>query len=200
MQPHERILVEGSRQEFLELAAEFDAPAFVRRALYTSECEQALIDQCSLKRQQLLEMSRTRLARLGQLIGGRWERLRPCLLTNVHCSPSYLQQLHDEWRPTLRLPLQVSFADRPIRRALQDLSISFVHFNRKWQRFVDELDLEHINQVRLDYNNYYVLEKACAFRSERLGQAGFQPLRPYTKQDIWTRFTELVDPLAEDNR
>ena len=124
----------------------------MRRALYTSECEQALIDQCSLKSQQLLEMSRTRLARLGQLIGGRWERLHPCLLTNVHCSPSYLQQLHDEWRPTLRLPLQVSFADRPIRRALQDLSISFVHFNRKWQRFVDELDLEHINQVRLDYN------------------------------------------------
>jgi hypothetical protein len=74
---------------------------------------------------------------------------------------------------------------------LRELCESLLHFNQRWQAFLQTVDLTPINHLRDAYNRYYLLEKECALRSARLARQGFRRLDPLTLDELST----LVPPL-----
>lgn len=182
---------EGSRCEFLKYALEFDDLAFVRRAREAHAAWEQVLRQCRARRWTLLEMSRLRLAQLHALVDGGWSRLQPWLFDPQQTK--YLRELFQQWAPRLRAPVWPASSKRELRRAAADLARSFELFNRRWEQRLAQFDLGPVNRVRDGYNRYYVLEKASAFGSESIAQAGFQPLRPLTLDDLWREFPPLQE-------
>ncbi len=160
-----------------EFMAQFDAPAYVRRARRVDEEWEGLLAQCRRQREEWLPMVRVRLATLHGL-AGRWERLLPLLADEEEVES--LRKLHDELRPELRLPVPRTESVWALRRALAELAESLERFNRRWWGYLGTVNLTAVNAARDGYNRWYVLEKECALRSARLARQGFQPLAPLT--------------------
>jgi hypothetical protein len=79
------------------------------------------------------------------------------------------------------------------KAALRQFLESAERFNRKWQAYIDGLDLEPVNKPRRDYNQFYVLEKSCAFASEKIAE-GFEPLALIDCAYLFARFPFLALP------
>lgn len=162
---------EGSRSEFLKFLAELgEEPAFIARARAPEFALDVLLHACEAKRGELLEWPTFHLSVLAHQIGGDWSRLS-CLLAEPE-SVTILEALHATLRTNK--PVQTTWlaSDRvALRRFLE----SAERFNRNWRAYLAELDLEPVNKPRRDFNQYYVIEKACALGSERFTE-GFEPL------------------------
>lgn len=186
---------DSERQEFLRFAAEFDAPAFIRRAQATTAATEGLFERCEAARDEMLALPKTKLAMLAAVIDRKWSTLTPSLFAGTEAESTgatrwtaeYLESLYDQWKPTLRVHVESSESPRLVKKAVSELEIAFQRFNKRWQQHIDALDLVPVNQIRTDYNNYYVVEKACAFDSERIGRDGFEPLEPITREQILER-------------
>ena len=187
---------EGSRQEFLELLGQLGDPAFVRRARMVEDVERGLINQCRVARNELLELPKMRIGRLAALIDHDWQRLG-IFLSNAS-SADDLQNLHDTWSPELKLPVQPTNSSKKIVQALKELIASFEYFNKRWSKYLDQVSFDGINQIRDEYNQYYVIEKACAFQSDKIGQLGFQELRPYSVDELLGQLPLLSIPELAD--
>jgi hypothetical protein len=165
-------------QQFL---AQYDAPAYVRRARQVQEAFDLLLNRCQRQRDEWLYMSRLRFGTLRELAGD-WAQLRPWLADEDQVSIlEHLQALLD---PQLRLPVARTLSPRVLRHALYELKDSLEHFNRRWQRFLSTVDLTEVNALREDYNRYFLLEKECALRSPRLARQGFSRLEPLTPGEL----------------
>ena len=180
---------EGSRGEFLKLLAEFgEEPAFLARARAPQIALDALLQACETKRNDLLKWPNLHLAVLAQQIGRDWSRLGPFLvdpasvaiLEAMHAAITQIERVQREWLVTDRIAL---------RRFLE----SAARFNDSWRTYVDGLDLEPVNAPRKEFNRFYVLEKACAFGSERVTD-GFEPLAMIDREYIFQRFPLLSLP------
>ena len=79
------------------------------------------------------------------------------------------------------------------RAALRQFLESAERFNRNWQAYIDGLDLEPVNKPRRDFNQFYVLEKSCAFGSDRVTE-GFEPLPMIDSAYLYERFPLLSLP------
>jgi hypothetical protein len=79
------------------------------------------------------------------------------------------------------------------KAALHRFLESAERFNRHWREFIERVDLEGVNKLRRDYNQFYVLEKACAFGNERV-TAGFEPLEMIDGAYLYERFPLLTLP------
>lgn len=181
---------------YREMMTAFDAPAFIRRAKKVEDAWELICERCRRQRQTLLEMPRLRLAQLAALAGD-WSEFPPGL-----CPPAdvdALADLHQEWRPRLRRFLPPAESVRPLQTALEELAESFARFNRRWRKYVDEIDLAPLNQLRADYNRYYVLEKECALRSSRRATDGFRRLPPATPAEVLREFPLLPVPRITRN-
>jgi hypothetical protein len=187
-----RVDPDDSTYEFLKQMSQFDEPAFIRRARRVAESWNQLLAQCRTARERLLTMSRLRLGQLGALVEHDWSAAAAQL--RRASDAERLAEWSREWNPRLRCAVVPSKSPRKIRAAIDELACSVVRFNQRWQSYLDELDLRTINLQRQDYNNYYVLEKACAFRSERIAQAGFEPLPPVTVLQLRELFPPLPPP------
>lgn len=174
-----------------ELMAQYDAPAYVRRARGVEAAYQQLLDHCGRQREELLGMVRTRLGLLHALAGA-WAALRPLLADDAQVSD--LRALAADLNPRLRVPVEPTTSRRTLRQALHELCESVERFNRRWQEFLDQVELGALNRLREAYNRYYPLEKECAVRSWRLARHGFQPLAPLTHADLAARFPLLPVP------
>lgn len=183
---------EGSRSEFLKFAVQFDDPAFVRRARKVDDLWQELLRQCRSTRRRMLKTPRMRLALLGALVGHDWSALAPVLADQTDAER--LERLSEEWKPALRAEVTATTSKRKTIRAVKQLIRSLDTFNDGWSEFVLGLNLAEVNRVREDYNNYYVLEKSCAFDSEQIGQAGFKRLLPVTPDHLLAEFPLLKVP------
>jgi hypothetical protein len=157
--------------------AQYDAPAFARRARQVQEAFDHLLSRCRRQRDDWLGMVRMRLGTLAALAGD-WDRLRPWLADVEHVGA--LRQLHADLAPRLRVPVEPSSSVRVLQRALGELTESIERFNRRWQEFLHQVDLTHVNRLRDGYNRYYLLEKECAVRSARVARQGFRRLEPLT--------------------
>jgi hypothetical protein len=180
-------------REVRELMAQFDAPAYVRRARRVEGAYEQLVERCRNQREKWLAMVRTRLGRLVALAGGpdglpRW-------FAGDHLD--VLCRLHAELRPALRTPVRPTASARTLRRAAADLRQTVEQFNRRWQSFLGDLDLRPLNDLRDGYNRYYVLEKECAIHSPRLARLGFRALAPLTTDDVATVLPPLPHLPAE---
>lgn len=180
-------------QLFQRMMQAFDAPAFLRRGQHVEGAWHTLLEHCRNHRRKLAELPAMRLGRLLALAGD-WSRLQDGYCTFEEAAA--LQALHDEWSPKLKLPVAVAKQRLTIVRAMKQLATSFERFNIRWLKFVQELDLQHVNELRDAYNRYYVLEKECATRSARTARDGFTPLKPVTVDDVLREFPLLKVPTS----
>jgi len=173
--------VEGN--EVRKILAQFDAPAFVRRARSVEVADELLHAALTARRQLWLTMPQTRLAQLHSLLGGDLARLRDLPATAAHASA--LCALYDQWQPRLRSRTRAVSSLAEAVPAVQKVAESFGNFNRRWQPFVEQFDVSEVNRIRAGYNEYYVLEKECSTGSAALARRGFTPLEPVTPAVIF---------------
>jgi hypothetical protein len=172
-----------------QFQAQFDVPAFVRRAQRVQEALDQLVAICRRQRHQWLSMPRIRLGVLKGL-AGEWERLSSWLADGDQVK--VLHDLDNELAPQLRSRIEPTSSGRKLQRGLQALKESLEYFNRRWQAFLPGVDLTQINELRVNYNRYYLLEKECAMRSPRLARQGFRRLEPLTIREL----ADLLPPLT----
>lgn len=181
---------EGSRAEFMKMLAEHGSPpAYLVRAQRVEQVWQTLLNDCRKRQAELLSMPRTRLAQVAELIGHQWEKLAGYV--SAPSQAAYLEQLHAEWKPTLRSLVQPTTSQRKIRAALWDLRSSFLRFNRRWENVIAEVDLGQVNYERSEYNDYYLVEKSAALGSDKLAEMGFERLRERTTEDLFAEIPLL---------
>jgi hypothetical protein len=180
---------EGSRSEFLKLLAECgEEPAFIVRAQAPLAALDALLSACEAKRQEMLEWPKLHLAALTHQIQKDWSRL--CPLLAIPENVSILEKLHIDM-PSGK-PIKTEWFVSDIG-ALHRFLESAERFNRHWREYVERVDLERVNKPRRDYNQFYVLEKACAFGNDRVTE-GFEPLGMIDSTYLYERFPLLTLP------
>ncbi|KAA5545353.1 hypothetical protein FYK55_06785 [Roseiconus nitratireducens] len=180
---------EGSRNEFLNLLAEMgEEPAFVARARAPELALDGLLQSCLAKRDELLRWPQFHFSILASRVQRDWSRL------------SRWMKGSDAVRRLENLDAELSLPQSPRpswivrdRSALQRFVESGTRFNIHWQDFLECLDLEAVNRPRHDFNRYYVIEKACAFGSERFCQ-DFIPLDMIDHPFLIRRFPPLQLP------
>jgi hypothetical protein len=68
--------------------------------------------------------------------------------------------------------------------AARDLIASVDRFNRRWSKFMLDLNLDPINRLIDHYNAHYLFEKECVFRSARVASRGFRPRPRITPETL----------------
>jgi hypothetical protein len=181
---------EGSRSEFLKLLAECgEEPAFIARARAPQIALDALLHACQAKRDEMLKWPKFHLSMLAHQVGNDWSRLGSLLAAPE--SVTMVEALHASLCTNTPAPAANWFATE--KAALRQFLESAERFNRKWQAYIDGLDLEPVNKPRRDYNQFYVLEKSCAFASEKIAE-GFEPLALIDCAYLFARFPFLALP------
>jgi hypothetical protein len=165
------------RRFFNQAASYYGPPAYIRRATRVEAAYQELLHRYRAKRDEWLAMPRIYLGALHMLTSD-WPALRPLLRDDQQVE--VLRSLMTALDPRPRLTIHPTRFLGKLRRALRELVASLHEFNRRWGEYLAEVDLTAHNQLRADYNRYYVLEKECAVRSSRLARQGFFPLVPLT--------------------
>jgi len=176
---------------FDEVLGRYGEPAYVRRGRAVEHALQDLIDHCNSRRDELLKMVRTRLALLHALAGG-WDALVPLLRDEGQAR--VLEEMHASLSPRLRTTVEPTTSRRTLRHALRELAQSIERFNRRWRDYLPTVDLGRVNEVRENYNRYYLLEKECATHSASVARQGFRPLEPITIDDVARRLPPLPVP------
>lgn len=176
---------------FQRVVAQFDAPAYVRRARRTEDAYELLLATCRHQREEWLYMVRVRLALL-RAYSRDWESIPPLLEDEGQLDS--LRRMDAELKPTLQHRIEPTFSRRELRRLLGELIESIERFNCRWQEFLSNVDLTGVNELREGYNRYYLLEKECAGHSPALARRGFRRLEPVTTQDLLTVLPLLPVP------
>ena len=149
----------------------FDQPAYMRRALRVEDALRGLEQHIHRQREQHLEWVRRPLR--------TW-------LTLVQRDPTIVDRLEEKCRTSLETLLSSVLKEgRPVegllwlpkpRKVLGEIHREVDRFNGRWQQLLAIVDLSPINQRIDEYNEHYLLEKECAFRSPCAAARGFQPL------------------------
>ncbi len=180
---------------FQQVLSSHGGPAYIRRARGVELALTALQDHCRRQREEWLKMPSMRLGILAKLAGD-WQVLQSLLVDQQQLLQ--LQQLHEELAPEVRGEHPATGSRRKLRNALRQCTESFTRFNKRWETFLEEVDLSFLNELREGYNRFYVLEKECVVRSARLARHGFEPLEPLQREELLELFPllpvlELVD-------
>ena len=181
--------------EMNEIVARFGAPAYVRRARRMEEAFTQLLAACRRQRAEWLPIVRLRVGLL-RALAGSWDQLRPLLADVSHADA--LAALHDELQPQLRVRIEPTTSPRTLRRALRELTESMERFNRRWLKYLQAVDLSHVNELRDGYNRYYLLEKECAVRSSLVARQGFRRLEPLSADELTSLLPPLVVPRCKE--
>jgi len=158
--------------------ANYDAPAYARRARAVEDAYDQLIGRCRRQRDEWLALVRLRVGVL-RALSGDWQALRALVDGRALIR---LAQLHDELAPQLRVPVEPATSERALTRALDELRESIERFNRRWAEYLPTVDL---------------LEKECVVRSARLARQGFQRLEPLTTEHLAALMPLLPVPHAK---
>ena len=189
----EAISVPTVEAELNQLIGLFDAPAFARRGQDLEHGLSRIDDRCRRARAAMLDMVRVRLRQWAATATG------PADWADAFAAPI------DELWP-LSGAEAPHWADEPApprrrRTVARELVASIERFNRRWSRFVHELNLAPVNRQVDRYNRYYVLEKECVLGSHRLAAHGFAPREPLTPETLLERHPLLPVPdRAPDQR
>ncbi|MEM9588726.1 MAG: hypothetical protein AAGA03_15700 [Planctomycetota bacterium] len=180
---------EGSRGEFLKLLAELgEEPAFVQRARSTQAAWERLLLSCEVKYEALLQWPRKRMSAMVAQLGTDWTGIGK-MLRNPQVA-GQLRELHLLWSASLPAYHERSWTGRGVLMQFRD---SAQRFNRSWEHFLNDVDLDSVNRRRREYNQYYPIEKACAMGSERT-VGTFVPMSEVTCDDLRVRFPLLPLP------
>jgi hypothetical protein len=181
---------DNEQKLFQHVMAHYDTPAFVRRALSVHHALEKLHARCRLQRDKWFIDGRLVLEDLASQLSA-WDALLPFLVLPEQGDlfPHFQEQLRAQ--PRFRSANTSSWR---VHWALAGLIDWIQRFNQRWRHFLTSQDLAPLNHLRDGYNRYYVLEKECALRSARLARQGFEPMAPYTLQDLQTQFPLLPVP------
>jgi hypothetical protein len=174
-----------------EVLAQYDAPAYVRRARAVEAALEDLLARCRQRREAWVAMVRLRVGIL-RALAGNWQMLRPLLADDAQLT--LLQELHEALAPRLRVAVPPAGSSRALRLALTRLQQSIGRFNERWREFLLGVDLTEINEARAGYNRYYLLEKECAVRSPAVARQGFERLPLLRIEDLVQLFPPLPCP------
>lgn len=175
---------------YQEMLMCFDTPAYIQRSQSVEAEWNAVLSRCKKQRNTWLEIPLMRLAKLERLTDSDWTRF------DVFAQPEAkaLSELVDLWKPKLRSSINPATNRKDATRAADALIDAFNRFNQRWLAFIEDFDLNKLNQLRQDYNDYYVLEKECVVLSPKVAQWGFEPLPPATLDDLLKLFPLLHVP------
>jgi hypothetical protein len=154
--------------EVKEMMGLFDLPAFARRGHDLEITLRRFHERCHKARLQLLDMVQLRLREWSRAVTG------PDAWRTVFTRP-----IEPLWPLAEAEPPRWAEFPAPIRRqrvVASNLIAAVLRFNRRWEQFVKQLNLEPVNAVIDGYNRYYVLEKECVMASARLAARHFQHL------------------------
>jgi hypothetical protein len=179
------------REAFNRVLAQYDGPAYLRRARRVQDSYDGLLEQCRLQREVWLAMARVHLGMLRGLAGD-WPALVDHLADEEQLS--VLEALWTGLQPRLRVPVEPTVSTRALREALCELNESLERFNRRWTNFVRGLDLSALNAERADYNRYYLLEKECAVRSPHIARQGYRRMEQLTAEYLLSVLPPLPVP------
>lgn len=166
---------------FQQILSQNGGPAFVRRGRDVQLAVEAEMEACLKKREEWLRFVRLSLGTLYALAGS------PAALEQFLGNPEQfqtLEMLRQDLQPSLRVPPSPTTNVRHLRQAFAELRDAIEHFNQRWRKFMDSLDLRNVNEMRESYNRYYLLEKECALGSSRVARSGFQKLNPLQPADF----------------
>ncbi len=180
----------SENRDTLQMMGLFDAPAYIRRARGMEEAYALLLARCREVRGEMLSMPRLRLGTLHALAGG-WGALAPLLSAD---DIDALARAHAELAPVLKLPPAPTGSIWRLRAALDEVIASNTRFNQRWMKYMAGVDLSEVNRLRDGYNRHYVVEKACALRSDLLARHGFEPMPPLTLDDLLALMPPLPVP------
>ncbi|QDV25597.1 hypothetical protein Q31a_39230 [Aureliella helgolandensis] len=180
---------EGSRSEFLKILAEFgEEPAFISRGLAPQTAWEQFVSSCRTQREEFLKWPKRHYAVLASQIAGDWKKLE----RNV-ASPEdveKLMNLHEELSSNCTVPFDFF---RTTGSALRQFLRSGHQFNRNWTGFVHSVSLDCVNNPRRDYNQFYEVEKGCAF-GRVTPEADFVALPMVNRNELWEKFPCLDLP------
>jgi hypothetical protein len=178
--------MEVTNTEMREVLGLFDVPAFVRRGQELEYGLGQLRARCERERNALLDMVRLRLRQWSAAAIGpeAWQE-------------AFTAPIDSLWTLAGAEPPDWANKDahaRRLRTIASDLVSSLNRFNRRWTRFVNEIDLEPINYKIDQYNHYYVLEKECSLGSARLAARHFVPRSRLSTETILAEHPTLPVP------
>ena len=180
---------DGSRLDLMRLLVELgEEPAFVRRSQEAREAVEQLYRKCAQDRDLMLEVPRIHLGELAIALRGDWSRLHSYLKNPADYR--LFAQFFEEWK-LQKAESGISWV-RTIRGSLKAFLISIKHFNREWETYLAQLDLEKVNTVLFDYNRYYPIEISCAFDNQDVARLAFQPLEMLTRKKLLEDFPLLL--------
>jgi len=160
-------LGQRTEAEIRELMGMFDTPSFARRGHSMEYSLARLHDRCRSQRSSMLDMVRMRLKQWTQVSTG------PDDWRDVFAGPiSELWTLSQADAPSWS---QSSQSTRRRRAVARDLVASVTRFNDRWLSHLNQLNLEPINVMIREYNQFYLLEKECVLGSTRLASRFFRP-------------------------
>jgi hypothetical protein len=185
------------QSEVKELMGLFDLPAFARRGQDVEWSQRRLHDRCRAMRGELLDMVRIRLRQWTSAVTGP-DGWRTVFTASIE--PLWAQSDADEPR--------WAGANASTRRQItiaRDLIAAVHRFNSRWDRFLDQVNLDPVNETIDRYNRYYVIEKECVVGSARIAARHFVPLGRINKETLLHSHPtlpvpELLDSLRQASR
>ena len=174
--------------EMRQLLGLFDVPAYARRGQDLENRISSVRAHCRRQRSLMLEPAQMRTRQWARLATGPDDGL-DCFAQSP--GPLWTQWLGDQ--DPLRWA-RVAASTWWRKGVARDLVASLDRFNHKWIHFLSHVDLTHLNQAIDLYNRYYVFEKECALGSARLAARHFQPLEPWTNENLRGEFPAIVVP------
>jgi hypothetical protein len=162
------ILSADIETEVKELMGLFDLPAFARRGQDVEFSQQRLHGHLRVTRGDMLEMVRVRLRQWANAVVGP-EEWRKIFADSIE--PLWLQS--DAGEPRWA---SATASNRRQLAIARDLIATVLRFNSRWLRFVEQVNLEPVNQAIERYNRYYLIEKECVVGSARIAARHFVPL------------------------
>jgi hypothetical protein len=157
------------------IAAQYDAPAYIRRARGVEAAYESLLNRCRQKRVKWLLGVRLHIGSLRARIRD-WMELRPLLADDEQIV--VLRCLHAEVGDPEH-PMTGPLDGRGRRRVLTRLQAAVVN---------------EVNRFRDGYNRYFLLEKECALGPVRLMPQLFRKLAPLTPTDVLAELPLLRMP------
>jgi hypothetical protein len=180
---------EGTRLDLMRLLVELgEEPAFVKRSQEAREAVNQLYLKCARDRERMLEVPRIHLGELALSLRGDWSRLGSYLKNGAN--HRVFAKLYEEWKPE-KIDSGISWF-RTIRGSLNTFLVSVKHFNREWEAYLRQIDLESVNEVLSDYNKYYPIEMSCAFDNQDVARLAFRPLEMLTRDKLLEDFPLLL--------
>jgi hypothetical protein len=125
---------------------------------------------------------------LAIVLRGDWSRLSSYLKNGADYQT--FAELHEKWKPE-KIDSGIRWF-RTIRGSLKAFLISIEHFNREWETYLRQIDLESVNEVLSEYNKYYPIEMSCAFDNQDVARLAFHPLEMLTRDKLLADFPLLL--------